>query len=216
MRKKICLFLLIALFLTGCSRNGGAGDVSGNDAASAGSETSFGTADAADASRPAESSDASAPDVAAVVPEPLYDGSSHTGSSYELPIPEGFSEIELAGFECYYTADDDSSINLNIQPRDDSFDAVSAKLLHETLADVLSKTYDADIAITDKYFTTESVSGFPAYQYAFSYELQGHTLTQLIVGVDADRIYTFTYTDLSGGRMDAFEQSAAAIVITAD
>lgn len=132
---------------------------------------------------------------------------------YDFSIPEDFTEMELEGFACYYSAEDGSCINLNIQPKDPSFDEVSAELLRDSLVSVLSQTYNTEVSITDQYFTRQPVCGYPAYQYAFSYELQDRTYRQLVVGIDADNCYTFTYIDQSGDWMDLFIESAGTIVL---
>ncbi len=146
-----------------------------------------------------------------VPPYPLTDKEEAQAIEYEFSLPEDFEEIDLDGFECYYSARDGSSVNLNIQPKDPDFGTISSGQLNETLSSVLSLTYGDQVTVTDLYFTTEAVSNYPAYQYSFSYELRGHTYRQLVVGVDADQSYTFTYTDVSGEWTEIFEQSAGTI-----
>ena len=131
--------------------------------------------------------------------------------TYQLSIPKDFSELEINGMEFYYAAEDGSSISLNLQPKDPAFSQVSAQQLSAALSDAFLQTYEEDVVITDNYFTTEAISGFPAYQYSISYELQGTAVTQMIVGIDADQTYTFTYTDLAGTWIDIFEDSIKTI-----
>lgn len=138
------------------------------------------------------------------------------GAGYEFSIPGDFTEVDVEGFECFYSADDGSSINVNIQAADPSFEAVSAELLNSTLASVLSQTYHTEIAVTDNAFSREPVCGYPAYQYSFSYTLQGDKITQTVIGVNAGRCYTFTYTDMAGTWADAFEGSIQSINFTTD
>ncbi len=134
--------------------------------------------------------------------------------SYQLSIPKDFSELEIEGMEFYYTAEDGSGISLNLQPKDPTFSQVSASRLNAALSGAFLQTYEEEVVITDNYFTTESISDYPAYQYSVSYELQGIAVTQIIVGVDADQTYTFTYTDLTGTWSDTFEESICSIKIT--
>lgn len=136
-------------------------------------------------------------------------------ASYEFSLPDEFEEMEVSGFACFYSAKDGSSVNLNLQPFDPSFEELSEELLHQSIDAVLSQTYDLEIPITDLSFEREPVSGFPAYQYAFSYELQGNTYRQLVIGINADQCYTFTYTDMSGNWTEAFQESARSISIAA-
>ena len=132
-------------------------------------------------------------------------------TTYRLSIPKDFSEIEIDGMEFYYAAEDGSSVSLNLQPKDDAFSQVSAKELRTALSDAFLQTYEEEVVITDHYFTTNSISGYPAYQYAISYELQGDEVTQIMIGIDADQTYTFTYTDLAGTWLDIFEDSIKTI-----
>lgn len=132
-------------------------------------------------------------------------------TTYQLSIPKDFSEIKIDGMEFYYAAEDGSSVSLNLQPKDDAFSRVSAEELSTALSDAFLQTYEEEVVITDHYFTTNSISGYPAYQYAISYELQGNEVTQIMIGIDADQTYTFTYTDLAGTWMDIFEDSIKTI-----
>ncbi|MCI8514173.1 MAG: hypothetical protein HFI93_06025 [Lachnospiraceae bacterium] len=133
---------------------------------------------------------------------------------FSLDIPEGMQELEPEeGFEFTCIAEDGSNINMNVQDKDPSFSMVTADLLNQALTAMMKQAYDTDITIEDKYFKTENVSGFPAYQYRFSYEMEGVVLEHLTVGIDADKTYTFTYTDFSGtgAWMDAFEANVKSI-----
>ncbi len=131
--------------------------------------------------------------------------------TYRLSIPKDFSEIKIDGMEFYYAAEDGSSVSLNLQPKDAAFNQVSAEELSAALSDAFLQTYEEEVVITDHYFTTNSISGYPAYQYAISYELQGDEVTQIMIGIDADQTYTFTYTDLAGIWNDIFEDSIKTI-----
>ncbi len=131
--------------------------------------------------------------------------------TYQLSIPKDFSEMKIDGMEFYYAAEDGSSVSLNLQPKDAAFSQVSAKQLSTALSDAFLQTYEEEVVITDHYFTTSPVSGYPAYQYSISYELQGNEVTQIIIGIDADQTYTFTYTDLAGTWLDIFEDSIKTI-----
>ena len=138
-----------------------------------------------------------------------------TGITYQMSIPEGYTELEMEGIEFYYMYEDGSNINMNIQDKDSGFSLVTADMLNAALVSTFKQTYEIDLTITDNYFTTNEISGYPSYQYCISYEFQGIPFTQLIVGIDADRTYTFTFTDVAGGAwMTAFEESAKSIVIT--
>ena len=131
--------------------------------------------------------------------------------TYRLSIPKDFSEIKIDGMEFYYAAEDGSSVSLNLQPKDAAFSQISAEQLSTALSDAFLQTYKEEVVITDHYFTKNTISGYPAYQYSISYELQGNKVTQIMIGIDADQTYTFTYTDLAGTWMDTFEDSIKTI-----
>lgn len=134
--------------------------------------------------------------------------------TYQLSIPKDFTEIEIEGMEFYYAVEDGSSISLNLQPKDTAFSQVSAEQLSAALCDAFLQTYEEEVVITDNYFTKEFISGYPAYQYSISYELLDDVVTQIIIGIDADQTYTFTYTDLAGTWLDIFENSIKTITFT--
>ncbi len=235
MKRSLCIFILIALCLVGCGRetkestppgtdsipsqNGEAEEgapAQGGGSAEDGSEAEDSAA--TQSNTPAESNsgtedDSTAQNLSPIYSEPIFATKDDSEANYDFTVPEDFEAIDLEGLECYYTAEDGSSISLNIQPQEPSFQEVSAELLHQALASTFSQTYGTEVAIIDLSFASEPVSGFPAYQYAFSYELQGRTLQVLAVGVNADHCYTFTFSDASGDWSEAFAQSAASITI---
>ena len=186
MKKNLLIILLAILFLTACSGKDTQNDATGY------SESSV------EASVESSTKSSAASETAGA-------------TSYQLSIPKDFSELEIDGMEFYYAAEDGSSISLNLQPKDSAFSQVSAQQLSAALSDAFLQTYEEEVAITDNYFATEAISGFPAYQYSISYELQGTAVTQMIVGIDADQTYTFTYTDLAGTWIDIFEDSIKTI-----
>ncbi len=141
-------------------------------------------------------------------------------TDYAVDIPDGFETVEMQGFAFYYMAADGSNINMSIQDKGSmeaaAFDVVSADLLRKTLTDGFKDTYDLEVEVTDRYFNRDDVGGFPSYQYAFTYELNGTELSQLIVSVKVDKIYTITYTDASGDWMDTFEAGVEDITFTTE
>ncbi len=137
---------------------------------------------------------------------------------YQFDVPDGFEETQLEGLTlCYANMSDGSNINMNTQDKDPGFKNITAQLLHDSLTETFSSAYGVEVEITDNYFTTDKLDGYPSYQYSISYEIQGVPIQQLIVGIDADKTYTFTYTDMSGNWMDFYEDSAQSIdLITED
>lgn len=139
-------------------------------------------------------------------------------TDYKVDVPEGFESIEQEGvLECWATADG-SNINVNTTDGTDSetFSAINADLMRLALVSAFKDSGSGEPTITDRYFTTNDVCGLPAYQYSYEIELGGQTMTQIIVCVNADKTYTFTYTTTSEEWLEAFEASAAAIELTVE
>lgn len=217
MKRIIILLLSILLCLTACGKPDGEDGSAASDEAKTESVQGADSSQDTDSSQGADSSQDADPaqntdsDEASEASDP---GSSAQTSKYELSIPDDFSEMDIKGMEFYYVNEDGSSISLNVQSKDTDFDSVTADELRQALAASISQTYDEETDITDLYFTANTISGYPAYQYAISYTLQNTAVRQLIVGIDADQTYTFTFTDLSGSWMSTFETSAGTIRLT--
>lgn len=139
---------------------------------------------------------------------------------YEIDIPEGFEEQEIEGLELYCMNADGSNINMTILDKtaadDASFEGITVEMLRETLQDGFQQTYEMEVNIEEDSLTQEPVCDFPAYQYTCSYELAGVPLEQLIVCINADKIYTITYTDASGEWMETFQSSAQNIQLVTE
>lgn len=190
--KKAIAFLLATMLLlaaAGCGK--------GDDTTGGGTPAS----EPAEASQPAEAS------------EPAQ--SSNHVVDYKIDVPDGFEPTEMEGLTaCWYNGDG-SNVNLNVTEKDATtdlgFDAINADMLRMTLISTFKETYDLEPAIEDKYFTRNDVSGMPAYQYCYEMDLEGTVMNQLIVCINADQLYTVTYTDGAGTWMPDFEASAANI-----
>lgn len=221
MKRTLPLLLLLTLCLTGCAlsadpQNTGKPTMPGepiSSQASAGTDTpdpsSFDTPDA---------QTTAGQDIPSEAPESTENESSSETAApeeaspvFSIDIPEGFTESDMEGFQLFCSALDGSNINMNIQPKDPSFASVTADLLRSALTDAYKKAFDMDVELTDNYFNTTTVDGYPAYRYSSTYVLSGQTITQLIVGIDEDETYTFTFTDTSGTHVELFESCAAAI-----
>ena len=137
---------------------------------------------------------------------------------YKVDVPPDFEETEMEGVkDCWY-AQDGSSINVTVAAKqsgaDAAFKLITADLARENLKEMFQNTFGAEPAVTNRFFTQDDVCGLPAYQYCYDLELNGVSMTQLVVTVNADKLYAFTYTDMTGGWLDAFQESAANIQLT--
>lgn len=134
---------------------------------------------------------------------------------YELDIPDGFVETELEGADaCWASPDGASSINLRITAKETgtvTFKAATADMLREAVVDSMKQAYGEEPAITDRYFTKNDVNGLTAYQYSYDMTLLGQDVSQIIVSINADKTYTFTYTTSDAGMLAVFDESARNI-----
>ena len=134
-------------------------------------------------------------------------------TGYNVDVPDGFEETEMEGVkECWYNAADGSNINTTVTDKENGADAafkiITADLTRETLTEMFESTFGVAPTITDRFFTKDEVCGLPAYQYCYDVELDGVTMTQLVVSVNADKLYAFTYTDMTGDWIDEYQESA--------
>ena len=133
---------------------------------------------------------------------------------YTLTIPDDFTSMDVESMECFYEAKDGSYINMNVQDKDPTFGELTADSLNSALSQAFSKVYNKEITLTNLSFSTATVSGYPSYTYKFSYEAQDTVITDLLIGIDADQTYTFTFCDMTGEWMALFEESASSLSLT--
>lgn len=138
---------------------------------------------------------------------------------YHVDVPNGFVESELEGADaCWVNPVDQSNVNVTVASKqtaaDLAFKAAGADDLRKIVQDSLKETYGVEAQITDRFFSKDDVCGLPAYQYSYEVTFNGLTATQIVVGVNADKTYTFTYTTSDAAILAAFEESARNIQLT--
>lgn len=138
---------------------------------------------------------------------------------YKLDVPEGFEEAdpsELDVTACWYRADG-SNINLNVTDKDSTtdlgFKAITADLLRTTLDSQLKQVY-SEVSITDRYFTKDDVCGLAAYQYCYDLTVDGDSMSQIIICINADKTYTFTFTAGDDETLTLLEGAVKTIDLT--
>lgn len=137
---------------------------------------------------------------------------------YKVDMPADFVVTEQEGVDKCWKAPDDSNINLLIVDKDATtnagFKAITADILRDTVKSSMKEAYGQEPTVTDRYFTKDDVCGLPAYQYSYDMNLAGIEMTQIIVCINADKTYTFTYTTNNAEYLDAFDASAKNIQLT--
>ena len=147
--------------------------------------------------------------------EPTEEPKSGHVVDYKLDVPDGFELIEQEGLDaCWYRADG-SNINLLVSPKDSTtdlgFQMITADILRVTLVEQMKAAYGLEPEINDRYFTKDDVCGLTAYQYSYVMDLDGQAMMQIIVCVNADEMYTFTFTAIDEDTLAAFDECAKNI-----
>ena len=210
MKKNNALILaamMMLLALTACGGKGGSGDKT------PASDSPVATPEATE---PAATPEATEPAATPEATEPAAPSSNHV-VDYKVDIPEGFEETQMAGLDANWQNADNSSINLTITDAtsESDFESIDAEMLKQAM-DLQYKAAGFEAEFTDRYFTKDKVCGLPAYQYCFDVTLNGVDMTQIMVCVNADKTYSFSYTDASGNWLDQFEASAKNIQLTVE
>ena len=140
-------------------------------------------------------------------------------TDYHIDLPAGFEEIEMEGVDkCWANAGLTGNVNLKTTAKagttNAAFKAITADIARDTISSAWKEQYGSEPTITDRYFTKDEVSGLPAYQYSYDMNLAGIEMTQIIVCINADKTYTFTYTTDNAEYLDAFDASAKNIQLT--
>lgn len=147
-------------------------------------------------------------------------GDNRVVTDWHIDVPEGFTQQEMEGLDYYCVSEDGSNINMTILDKteadDATFDEVTVEMLREALEEGFRTAYSMEVSVDQDSLAWEPVCDFPAYQYSCTYELSGVALEQLIVCINADKIYTITYTDVTGEWMEQFRTSAANIQLTTE
>lgn len=137
---------------------------------------------------------------------------------YKVDVPDGFEPIEQEGLAACWYAGDGSNINLNITDKDATtdlgFKAITADMLRTTMVAAYKEATGVEPTIEDRYFGTEKMFGLDAYQYSYDIELGGQSMVQIVVCINADQTYTFTYTTSDPDLVEVFDASAKGIQLT--
>lgn len=157
----------------------------------------------------------------ASVSQPASEPASESAADYtaytiQFDVPEGFVEGdgESAGVSAIYQAEDGSSVNVVIMEDDGSLASdVDENTMVALLESSFSEQMGSEVTLENVAFTTDTLAGIcPYYRLDYTITLNGVTMNQTVLGINADRAYTITYTDMTGGDWaEDFETSIASI-----
>ncbi len=134
---------------------------------------------------------------------------------YELP--EGFSLAE-GEQDIWYAPDypyDPSSVAFDMTDTDYDFDSRTEADFEEYLQDELSATYENDPQLEISRFNHTIIGGWPAIRLEYSYQTDELSVFTIVVLINADNRYSFTFTDTTEDRVwfDSFEDTISSIVL---
>lgn len=117
------------------------------------------------------------------------------------------------GVSAMFQAEDGSSINLVIYDNDGS---LASDVTEEAMVPLLEEGYSQqlgmDITLENVSFETGKLGDVcPYYRLDYTVTLGDVLMDQTVMGINADRAYTFTYTDMTGGWDQAFADAIASI-----
>lgn len=177
----------------------------------------------APASQPASASQPSSEPASQPASEPASEPAEadYTAYTLQFDVPEGFAQAEEnpEGVSATFQAEDGSVIQMIIYENDGS---LASDVTQEAMVPLLEETYSqqmgTDVTLQNVAFETGKLAEIcPYYRLSFTIELNGVTMNQTAMGINADRAYTLSYTDVTGGDWtEAFEDAIASITPVAD
>lgn len=202
MKKTISLLLalVLALSLAACSKK------AGTDSSAASTAESISESAAESVSESVAESESAAESTAA--------DTTLTITDYTFKVPDGFTADE-SNADMYYAPDypnDSSNIYVASGDSDPNFEKYTADILETGLESSLTQQLGENIDITIDSFDYTTIDDLPAYRLVMHYTYSDTLITQLQIGVNADKSYSFTYTQAGDADwMEAFDTSAATI-----
>lgn len=171
----------------------------------------------APASQPASVSQPASEPASQPASEPASEAAEdYTAYTLQFDVPEGLAQLEELpdGVSAMFQAEDGSNLNLVIYDNDGSLASdLTQDAMVSTLEEGYSQQLGMEITLEDVAFVTGALGDVcPYYRLDYTVVVGDVSMTQTLLGINADRAYTFTYTDMTGGWTQAFEDSIASIV----
>ena len=80
--------------------------------------------------------------------------------------------------------------------------------MKSTMEQGYSAQLGEEVSLENFAFESTDIDGCPAYKMSYDLTINGVTISQTVIGVNGDKAYTYSFTDMTGEWGDAF---AAAI-----
>lgn len=169
----------------------------------------------ASASTPASQSVPASQPASEPASQPASDTADYTAYTLQFDVPEGLAEVaELPeGVSAMFQAEDGSSLNLVIYENDGSLASdVTEDAMVPLLEEGYSQQLGMDVTLENVAFETGKLGDIcPYYRLDYTVALGDVLMSQTVMGINADRAYTFTYTDMTGDWSQAFATAIASI-----
>ncbi len=141
----------------------------------------------------------------------------YTVADYGFDLPEGFTAANgiVGMYESPDYPDDSSNFYASYGDADPYFGSYDVELMQTALSQSLTQQMGSEITVTVDSLEYITVSELPAYRMELHYAVSGLALRQLVVSVNADYNYTFTWTQVGEADwMEAFRASADSLWFT--
>lgn len=135
-------------------------------------------------------------------------------ADYGFDLPDGFVAANgiVGMYESPDYPDDSSNFYASYGDADPYFASYDASIMADALSQSLTQQMGEEIAVTVDSLEYTEINTLPAYRMELHYTVSGLELRQLVVSVNADYNYTFTWTQVGETDwMEDFRTSADSL-----
>ena len=138
--------------------------------------------------------------------------------TFQFELPEKFTMKQGSKQDgtISYSSPDGDSISVTAAAGSDIFasDVTEEEVVSEA-QETFSELLGSDFEIKNVEFSTGTIDGCPSYQIFCSMEVLGAAWDQMVICVNGDKLYTFTYSNNGGGtktsEMERWQESIHAV-----
>ena len=135
-------------------------------------------------------------------------------ADYGFELPDGFVAANgiVGMYESPDYPDDSSNFYASYGDADPYFASYDVSIMEDALSRSLTQQMGEEIAVAVDSLEYTEIDTLPAYRMELHYTVSGLELCQLVVSVNADYNYTFTWTQVGEADwMEAFRTSADSL-----